>query len=293
MPKLSPLLPLSVFFLYRRHEKTGDIVGPCGTGFILERSFPLSSGVRHYYGVTNWHVACQTGASIIRINTKDGKSRFINLNPSEWDFKHNFDDLAVIDLTAHLDSGTDQFSSIGEFSIATEGEINGLGIGIGEDVFMIGLFARHHGENVNVPMARFGNLCLVADENALIRQENGVERPCHIVDVRSRTGFSGSPVFVYRIPTNDLSHVSSRSWDIDPTHNRFLKLLGVHTAQFGEPLRVEVSLSPERLGDPIKEGQTIDIPSSMATVVPGYRISELLEMPKLKAMREARDKCCG
>jgi hypothetical protein len=113
VPKLSPLLPLSVFFLYRRHEKTGDIVGPCGTGFILERSFPLLSGVRHYYGVTNWHVACQTGASIIRINTKDGKSRFIDLDPSEWDFKRNFDDLVVIDLTDHLDSGTDQFSSIG------------------------------------------------------------------------------------------------------------------------------------------------------------------------------------
>lgn len=66
-------------------------------------------------------------------------------------------------------------------------------------------------------------------------------------------------------------------------------LLGAHAAQFGEPLKVELSLSAERRGDPIKEGETIDIPSSMATVVPAYRITELLEMPKFKAQRDQRE----
>ncbi len=210
MPRLDPSLPNSVFFLYRHTAEPDVFDGPCGTGFLVERYNPLFDNRRHYYGVTNWHVACQTGASIIRINTQDGKSRFIELDSSEWEFLPDSDDLAVIDLTDFLDLRTDKFSCIGEYSFVTQPFIDGHSLGIGEDVFMIGLFVRHHGENVNVPMARFGNLCLVANENALIKQENRIERPCHVVDVRSRTGFSGSPVFVYRTPTNDISNTTSR-----------------------------------------------------------------------------------
>jgi hypothetical protein len=67
-------------------------------------------------------------------------------------------------------------------------------------------------------------------------------------------------------------------------------LLGVHTAQFGEPLRVQISPSIERRGDTVKEGDEIEIPSSMATVVPAYRIIEMLQMPMFAVQREEREK---
>ena len=44
-------------------------------------------GSEHYYAVSNWHVANDGMASVIRLNTKDGKTRFIEKDPAvDWHF---------------------------------------------------------------------------------------------------------------------------------------------------------------------------------------------------------------
>src|ERR1700690_268268 len=85
MPRLNPTFKQMVFFLYGRDPKTSKVVGPLGSGFFVALEGVRSKNwyMRHFYAVTCWHVAVQNGASIIRINTTNGKSRFIELEPHE------------------------------------------------------------------------------------------------------------------------------------------------------------------------------------------------------------------
>src|SRR4051812_48544516 len=92
MPKIRVALPETVFYLYRlEHDDRMERdrrAGPFGTGFLVIRA--SMKGASHIYGISNLHVVCgECGASIIRINTRDGKSRFIDLDPSEWEWSKN------------------------------------------------------------------------------------------------------------------------------------------------------------------------------------------------------------
>ena len=204
MPTLRKELNDSVFYLYGRDPKTGKIVGPHGTGFLIARAGNTEWSTAHYYAISNWHVAVQGGASIIRFNTKDGGFRHLECDPSDWLFMPDSDDIAAVDITADIREA-DQIFVQPEESFLTPDIIQEYEIGFGEDVFIVGMFAGHHGGDRNIPAARFGNLSMLANSDAPIKLENGSYRPSHLVDMRSRGGFSGSPVFIYRVPATDLS----------------------------------------------------------------------------------------
>ena len=51
---------------------------------------------RHYYAVSNRHVTDRLGTSIMRINTRNGKSRLIELEPNEWHYAPKGDDLSAL-----------------------------------------------------------------------------------------------------------------------------------------------------------------------------------------------------
>jgi len=51
---------------------------------------------------------------------------------------------------------------------------------------------------VNQPLARFGNIALMPGEKVVDGQEESVE--AFLIEMRSLSGFSGSPVFVYMAP---------------------------------------------------------------------------------------------
>jgi hypothetical protein len=202
MPRLNHRFKHMVFFLYGKDPKTGKVVGPLGTGSLIGlygEKRPFNRYLHHYYAVTCWHVAVQHGASILRVNTKDGQSRFIELEPHEWQFIPGADDLCAADATELL-AGTDEISFLPPSLMVTKDFIRSEQLEIGEDGFMLGLFAEQPGIEQNMVAARFGNVSLLANDNAPIEQPNEQKRPSHIFDMRSRPGFSGSPVFVYRTP---------------------------------------------------------------------------------------------
>jgi hypothetical protein len=137
----------------------------------------------------------------------------------------------------------------------------------------------------------------MADDGELIEQPNGVNRPTHLVDMHSRTGFSGSPVFVFEYP--------NRVWIQDrpvlelakPGSGREerLKLFGIHCGQYSDWVKVRAvkkRAEPplwQGIGDVIKEGDEIKLPGSMNTVVPSWRITEMLDHPDLERLRQNRD----
>jgi hypothetical protein len=299
MPTLRKELNDSVFYLYGRDPETGKIVGPQGTGFLVARAGNTAWPTAHYYAIRNWHVAVQGGASIIRFNTKDGGTRYLEYDPSDWLFNPGGDDIAAVDITADIRE-TDQIFVQSEESFLTLDIIQEYVIGFGEDVFMIGMFASHHGGERNIPAARFGNLSMLANSEAPILLENGSERPAHLADMRSRGGFSGSPVFIYRTPSGNLSTpLMHRIKDPQPTgysgsqmrtrREWFVGLLGVHCGQFWETIEVRKDNSKkERRGDPIVEGDKLSIQGGMTIVAPAWRVTDLLDSEAFETMRRQR-----
>jgi hypothetical protein len=319
MPSLRKELADCVFYLYRRNPKSGKIEKtPSGTGAIVsyyarrvpKQRYWMKLGpatepdeLVHYYGITNWHLA-NRGASIIRINTKDGKSRFLKYDAAQWQFIPNADDLSAIDLTDDLDLETDEIAAYPDRLFVTEKAIKNYKIGIGENTAMIGMLTNHPGQKQNHPAARFGNIALLASEDSPVRQPNKMLRPTHLIDMRSRSGFSGSPVSLWRTPTDDLlKYAKWDAWDRLGESFRggpdeiyiggstlFIGLLGVHCGQFWDPVKVYKSPQPdERDGDPIHEGDQLYIQSGMTLVVPAWRISELLALEVFDMTRKKRD----
>jgi hypothetical protein len=292
MPKIRVALPETVFYLYRV-GLDGRKSGPFGTGFLVIRS--SMRGASHIYGVSNSHVVCgKCGASIIRVNTRDGKSRFIELDPSEWEMSKNGDDLVAVDLSEKINPNTDQVIGLFEDSFVTPEWIDKFEIGIGEDTFMCGLFVSHHGGEKNIPVARFGNLSMMANEDAMIEMETGAKRPCHLVDTRSRSGFSGSPVFVYRNAQGDLSWLpygTYRPADLLTTRasDYFWGLLGIHCGQFWDTINVKIKKKPKTENASIKEGDELEIQGGMTIVIPAERIIKLLNLEIFEMARQKRE----
>ena len=320
MPRLSPDLARCVFFLYGRHPKTNELLGPKGTGVLIGyQADHLGVEIIHIYAITCAHVAPQ-GASVIRINTTDGKSRLIELGPDDWVTPESGADVAAADITDELIEGDDvSYLSTGWF--ATKGFIDKVKLGIGDDGFMLGLFALHPGKEYNRVAAKFGNISLMADETDPMRWGGRPPREAHLFDIRSRGGFSGSPVFVYRTPDGDLRSVfdgvrrrttvapvipqqdeadrrvgrrsaDSGNWEYeyDTENNIFLRLLGIHAAQYPETVKARKlkKATLESSDDTLKHGDDFLLESGTTIVVPTWEVRDLLNHKHLVERREKR-----
>ena len=301
MPRIRHALPEAVFYLFRLNPKETDkdgkplIDGPWGTGFVVMRGSRHPSGKPHVYGITNWHVAMDLGASIIRVNTNDGKSRFIDLDPSDWIKAKDGDDLCAVDISEKIDLATDQLIGLYEDMFITPLVVERHNIGLGEDTFMCGLFASHHGGERNVPMARFGNIAMMASKDAPIELETQAMRPCYLVDTRSRGGFSGSPVFAYRMgqysETNWVAYGEFRPADLLTTlaTDYFWGLLGIHCGQFWDQVEARKVKKKKTEHDPIMAGDKLLIQSGVTIVIPSHRISILLDSEAFAVARKKRE----
>jgi hypothetical protein len=73
----------------------------------------------------------------------------------------------------------------------------GWPFGPGEEVVMLGRFLGNDGTDENKPAARFGNLAMAP--TVPIKHPWGFAQPSFLIECRSVSGYSGSPVFIYRV----------------------------------------------------------------------------------------------
>ena len=224
VPKIPPGNLSSVVFLYKSVEdaRAGTNIG--GSGFLIGVNSVIP-GKGWLYVVTNWHVACRLGASIIRVNTLDGGIDIMEFDPAEWSFLPEYD-IAVIQV--NFDFSVHQVKTVPESAMLQETMWKRNEIGPGDDVFMMGRFVDFDGRAQNVPAVRFGNISM---NPVPLLQTNGRYANSFVVDMHSRTGFSGSAVFVYRTPGYDLSDNLAAKKVLLSGTNLFL-LLGIHWGQF-------------------------------------------------------------
>ena len=282
MPRIPPKVLNSVFFLYETEEdaRVGSEVG--GTGFIV--GLPTAvPGYGFAYFVTNWHNALGNGCSVVRLEAVSGTPDIFVFDPTDWHYSTKYD-IAVI-RGPHLVPDVHRFAAIGEELFLTKELKEQEKVGPGEDVFMVGRFVDYQGLKHNVPAVRFGNISM---DPVLMEQVYGGMADSYCIDMHSRSGFSGSPVFLYRTMDYDLEHPNLLRTNIN-----YLWLLGIHWGQFPEKWEVKEGGklrhedSEESHVPLLTEGRYIKRLSGMTCVLPAWAILEVLDMPELKEKRDA------
>jgi hypothetical protein len=287
MPRIPPKHLNTVCYLYESVEsaRIGKEFG--GTAFLVA----VPSRFKHRtfcYAVTNWHVAPQ-GSSVLRVNRRDGTPEIFEFGPEEWEFDPNYD-IAVKAVPLNPDVHDVAFVHVNGF--VTREKLESEKIGPGDDVFMVGRFVDHDGGAINRPAVRFGNVSVMPSP---IKQGNGRMADSYCIDLHSRPGYSGSPVFVYRTPGYDLEETLGQS--VEESYallagTNYLGLLGIHFGQFPEIWELKDRGYPAKEGSVplIREGAYVKGLSGMACVLPAWTILNVLNMPKLRQQREEADK---
>ncbi len=185
------------FFLYRSEEDaiTESSIGGTGFAVSVDHDPPQGPQWGAMYAVTAAHVVAQ-GCKFARINTRDGTFRVVELGP--W---HN----APPDENGVLADVSVAILRTGYRANVTAIPI-GVGLwrerfkeedyGIGDPVFMVGRLLNYEGKEMNTPSVRFGNISLVPREAVNVKDVGDCESI--FVEMRSQSGYSGSPVFVYK-----------------------------------------------------------------------------------------------
>jgi len=271
------------------------------------------------YVVTARHViediqiASTDDKAILRVNEMGGGLIRIDTNCDDW-FFHPTDsnvDVAVMPISFRGRQVNQNFLSTAAFATAAASSAR---IGIGEEVFITGLFTSHFGKKKNIPIVRVGNIAAMPDEP--IKTKLGLVEG-YLIEARSLGGLSGSPVFALTVeperPLFDTQQPTTGFWvggkpariptvpvgakvEIDAEkfavevklpetmvlvpgeHTQSFCLLGLMHGHFDASETSQTdSVVEDSQGGPVNVG--------IGVVVPSAKILEVLEHPKLKEMR--------
>jgi hypothetical protein len=260
------ILDCSVF-LYptEKAARAGNVRGG-GSGFLV--SVPLDerkpADAKAHYAVTNWH--CANKSPWLRIHKLDGTLDVFQ--PPCWLQHPDKDDVAAcaVKLSNH------RFHAV-ELQSAVKSDPEPDMPEPGGDVFFVGRYVTQSGVEKNTPMARFGNIAMLPQEP--ITNSYGVEQDSFLVEARSRSGFSGSPVFTYRMftPTMGVGGIGLVAG---------IRLLGIvwgHLPEWEQVLE-------EDKETPVQPKRWVGQNSNIACVVPAWKITELLDRKEFRTMRD-------
>lgn len=256
VPRIPDVLMDGIAFLFRSREEAKRRTRSGGSAFLVSKSIAGSKeavGQELYvpYLFSCRHVVFSAGASVVSVNRWDGGDPdIIEYEPTDWIEHPAGDDVAALCAMHRIRPSVHRLSHIHTPDIFTDKGITDLEIGVGDEVVMVGRFVNHQGQKTNRAAARFGSISMMA-EDIWVKNDSRFQRS-YAVEMRSRTGFSGSPVAVYRTAATVLAHVK---------HHDFWGILGVNWGYILD-----------------EDGEN----TWLNGVVPGSRILELLEVPALK-----------
>jgi hypothetical protein len=282
MPRIPDPFLDCVVYLYETVDDARAGTRAGGSGFAV--IVPFDPYRVWIYIVSNWHVVSRW--PVIRLNTLKGEFDVLSLGTAQW-IRHpdGETDLAV----ASIDIRPSEYRFHGVLYVApdspdsvkswksqliTESLINTSGLGVGDDAYLIGRFVSHEGTQRNLPTARFGAIAQMPYE--VIHTDVGGQL-AFLVEARSVSGYSGSPVFV-RIPAHRYDRRTPGT--VGPEFDAHL-LLGVDCAHLNSYESVVKRDDPHAQTDFKARSNT-----GMAVVIPAWKLAELLNCEELKAMRE-------
>ena len=276
MPRIPPELLDASFYLYRSSDeaKAGTQAG--GTGVFVAMPVPNLPGRILVYAVSNKHVVNKLGCSVIRINTLVGGTDVIEKDPAEW-HASNTDDLAVC--LIQVNQAIHKIKAVGADLFVTKQDLRDDRVGVGDDVFMVGRFMNHDGHLTNVPSVRFGHLSMAPLE---ILHEDGYKQISFAVEMLSRPGYSGSPVYGFRVPYDMLTGNITIG-------GRTVWFLGINWGFITDSAEVnEKTIAAGMVED--NKFQTLKyvrVNTGMNGVIPAWHLEKFLNSGRVKREREA------
>jgi hypothetical protein len=280
MPRINDQFLDSVFYLYpnRSAAERGERAG--GTGFWASYVSDIAANTIVIFAVSNKHVVADGGASVIRVNNRDGGIHTFELEPHEWHFT-NKDDIAIVNIS--VDLAKQRIITIPLSMFVTKEVMKGHDLGPGDEVFMVGRFISHDGHLTNIPSVRFGNMSI--DEASLDHPFIGAQ-DSFAVEMRSMAGYSGSPVFIYPSQWNmNTGAVAIGSGS--------LFLLGINWGYVVDDVEIEERSVPSSQDNKTLSRRTsyIRTNTGMNGVVPAWRIADMIRenpwTPSIRAKEEA------
>ena len=199
----------------------------------------------------------------IRFNTKAGGAEWVKSELDRWHF-HPSDataDVAILPIGVH-----DDFDHIvihpemcvtPELMLANE-------VGLGDEVFIAGLFRHHYGSKRNIPIVRVGNLAAMSEEQV---ETSLGPIDAYLIEARSVGGLSGSPVFL----NLGLSRVVGGRMMMR-AKNPLVCLLGLVHGHYDVP----AALMDQAPVDAANFNETERVNTGIAIVVPMHKIAEVV-----------------
>lgn len=280
LPRIPDVFLNNIVYLYPDllSADTGDLAG--GSGFLIGIPSDTVPTATHFYAVTNRHVIT-TGNPVVRLNLKHESSRFVktrslNFSPGSW-VKSDDHDLAVRAFPPDFDPSLFNYSLFGMEQLMSREYFEKNDVGPGDDLFYVGRFRDHAGEYSNMPSVRFGNLSMNPSVDEPLDLGDGMRQVSFLVEARSRSGYSGSPVFFYGLVGTSTPRMAL-ILTIGFSDN--FKILGVDCAHINE--EVELFHSETRKPLPMKA----HVHAGMMAVVPAWYLDEFIRTsPRLIEQR--------
>jgi hypothetical protein len=192
--------------------ETGSGWRPIGTGFFVSVPTGRQSDDQVFaYAVTARHVidgARGAGHDTVylRVNGVGGGVKYAPVPIQEWKFRSQDETPDDVAITGHVPNQAEAEYKMVDLPMIADAEVLGQhDVGVGDEVFLPGLFVNHVGTDRNLPIIRLGNVAATPSEPV----STGLgPLDAYLVEARSIGGLSGSPVFVniglLRIPRDTM-----------------------------------------------------------------------------------------
>ena len=294
-----PPAPLGCpIFLYGSERDANEGANWGGSGALIGILSEVNPSRVHLYAVTNDHVV--DGCPVVRLVKSNGDPHMLAGSRSDWEPHPDGDDIAIRPLGAVT---AEEYRYIPAQILLTQADISPIGIGPGDDCFMVGRYINQEHEQFDRPVTRFGNLAMLPEP--VYQDERSFWQESFLVDMRTHAGFSGSPVIVYyeapgwrnaapepekpeegasleesrayrdallkRMEGRDVSGVMSRNW-----------LLGLEWGHL--PVWDDV------FDDNKKKIGRMRVSTGMAGVVPAWKLTDLLNEKDTKMARDKTER---
>ena len=306
MPRIEDRLLKSVIYLYKSKE-AADSGEPGGSGFLVGEPSAIPEAV-FLFALTNAHVAklcpvvrtagppkkrvfvCKESdwyrhpdqddvvVTPIGFAPKDARDFYLDYVPREWfvppeNFSHATHD--VNDLQPGVESLT-------PLDYEWEHQPLGWPFGPGEEVVMLGRFLGYDGTDENEPAARFGHLAMASP--VPIKHPWGFTQSSFLIECRSISGYSGSPIFIYRVQSTVAAGLvaigSDRGGKV-----ALPRLLGMDWGNLDRVGRNDYAI------DWAESEADASFPrhSGMMVAVPAWRLAELLDSEVVQAVKRKKE----
>jgi hypothetical protein len=229
--------------------------------------------------VTARHVAemIDPGPFVIGMNGKDGRKILLKSGDAKWWYHPTEKESVDVAVTPFATAIFDEYDIewVPEQIFASNESIKELGIGLGDEIFAVGLFTRFFGSSKFVPLVRSGTIAMMPEDKLPVKGYGQME--VYLAEGRSIGGLSGSPVFVRNTANMAVTNVKGQPSQIHALGPQ-IKLLGLMHGHW----EVSSKLKKTEQAEAVNMGVSI--------IIPTKKIREVLHHPELVQLRKELDK---